>query len=323
VRFLYKLYHPEIFQGSKEKKNYFEGWYFKVVNSDGSNALAIIPGVSIGREEEDHAFVQVLDGNKAKAYYYHFPIETFQADAKLLHVRIGNNIFSKGEIILDLPEFTGSIKMNNHHPIPVSTFSPGIMGWYSFTPFMQCYHGVISMYHQLNGELKCFGKTANFDDGIGYLEKDWGTSFPKCWIWSHCNHFDYDSPVSLMASVAHIPWMGSYFIGFIVAFLFENKVHIFATYNNSRMKVKVENEEAILSFKKKNKILSLKCIPGPGADLKSPIKGLMKGRVNESLQASLRVKYQNGKQEIDLQGQHGGLEIAGEIDILLSDKWRK
>jgi len=30
----------------------------------------------------------------------------------------------------------------------------GIMGWYRFVPFMQCYHGVVSLNHKLNGTFK-------------------------------------------------------------------------------------------------------------------------------------------------------------------------
>jgi hypothetical protein len=322
LRKIYKLYHPDIYQGSRRKKKYFEGWYFKIVNDEETLALAFIPGVSIGREEPDHAFIQVLDGRNAKSYYYSFSSDEFEADKKELKLKIGNNFFSKAAIHLDLPEFHGKITMENHISIPTNVFSPGIMGWYSFTPFMQCYHGVVSMYHKVEGSLTCLGSAYDFKNGVGYIEKDWGTSFPRCWIWSHCNHFDHNTPVSLMASVAHIPWMGSYFIGFIVALLFEGQVKIFATYNNSKMKVAINDHGAAMEFKKNDTVLTLECTPGAGADLKSPIEGIMKGKVNESLQASINLTLQTKNQIITLKGRNAGLEIAGETEILESSKWR-
>ena len=37
-----KVWQPEIFQGNLNKKNYFEGWYFKIVDASEKHAFAII-----------------------------------------------------------------------------------------------------------------------------------------------------------------------------------------------------------------------------------------------------------------------------------------
>ena len=63
--------------------------------------------------------------------------------------------------------------------------------------------------------------------------------------------------------------------------------------------------------------------PGPGAELLSPIHGDMRGRVNESLQADIQLVYEHLGEESRLIGRNAGLEIAGNIDILLCDQWRK
>ena len=324
MSYFYNLYHPEIFQGNLNKKNYFEGWYYKVVNRDQSSALAIIPGVSIGREVPDHAFVQVLDGIKCKSYYYRYDIEEFNASDKILDVHIHNNHFDINGFTIDTPDFKGKISFRDRHPLKSSLLSPGIMGWYSFTPMMECYHGVMSMHHRLQGEIQCQGDRLDYNGGTGYHEKDWGTSFPKCWIWAHSNHFEADQPTSLMASVAHIPWMGHFFIGFIVAFLFDGKVNIFATYNGSRKKVFISDDDVHLSFKRKNYQLDIIAHRAPGADLRSPIKGLMTGKVNESLKSVLEVKYSiNGEVKYEGKGTSAGLEVAGDTTVLLSEKWSK
>ncbi|QII81181.1 hypothetical protein G7057_00970 [Jeotgalibaca arthritidis] len=41
--------------------------------------------------------------------------------------------------------------------------------------------------------------------GKGYIEKDWGRSFPKNYIWIQSNHFN-DNQRSLFFSYAHIPY---------------------------------------------------------------------------------------------------------------------
>jgi hypothetical protein len=317
--YLHRLYHPEIFQGNLDKRNYFEGWYFKIVAPEEKAALAVIPGVSIGRDEPDHAFIQVLDGVMSKSYYYRFPLDQFSADEHTLDIRIGDNKFSEKKIELHLKDFEGDIKLEGNCPIPKSVLSPGIMGWYSFMPRMECYHGIVSMHHSLNGSLMVSGKSVDFGKGIGYLEKDWGTSFPKCWIWAHSNHFHTDSPISVMASVAHIPWMGNYFIGFIVAFLYDGKVEIFATYNNSKRTTAIVDDKVFMTFYKGKKQLKIVAHHGPGAELRSPIKGLMTGKVNESLQARLDLTY-SIKDRVIFQGSGttAGLEVAGETEILMA-----
>ena len=58
------------------------------------------------------------------------------------------------------------------------------------------------------------GENINFENGRGYIEKDWGTSFPKKYCWIQCNNFA-SSEDSLFFSIAHIPFLGFEFMGFI------------------------------------------------------------------------------------------------------------
>lgn len=323
-RYLYKLYHPEIFQGHTSRERYFEGWYFKCVSADQDQTIAIIPGIAMYDRNDRHAFIQVMDGQRQTATYHRFPVEAFSAASDVLEVRIGNNYFSKGKIILDLLQLQGEIRMQNPVPLQASLLNPGIMGWYSFMPSMQCYHGVVSLHHTLEGKTTGTLGLIDWAGGKGYVEKDWGTSFPKCWIWMHSNHFGTDAPASLMASVAHIPWLGHYFPGFIVVLLADGIEYRFATYNGSKMKCQVLEDRVILEFRKGHLLLQIEAQRAPGAVLRSPITGQMTGKVNESLQASLQVSLsKKGKLFWAHTGTSAGLEVAGDTTILESDRWRK
>jgi hypothetical protein len=56
-------------------------------------------------------------------------------------------------------------------------------GWYSFMRFMECYHGIIVVDADAEGTVN-----GEFRSGERfYLEKDWGTSFPRSWIWLQSN----------------------------------------------------------------------------------------------------------------------------------------
>lgn len=101
-----KLQNPEIFQGNKEKKSYFEGWYFKVVDQNGSNIYAIIPGIALDRKKRaSHSFIQFFDGGKGEYDYFKFDVDEFQASEGKFAVNIGGSYFSSTKIHLDTKEW--------------------------------------------------------------------------------------------------------------------------------------------------------------------------------------------------------------------------
>ena len=312
------IQNPELYQGSKRTENYFEGWYFKFVHQSGKHAFALIPGVSLNSEEDQHAFIQLMDGTGGKSHYYRYDIDSFSAHPEKLEVKIGDCFFSTDRVEINLPNMKGNFKITDTTPLNKSILNPGIMGWYSFTPFMQCYHGIVSMDHNVHGQITHDDKVWDYSGAKGYIEKDWGTSFPKCWIWNQCNTFASGAKRCVFASVAHIPWMGNYFIGFITAVQDGDKLYRFATYNNAKHKARIEGDSVFLEFKKGKLRLTIKATKGIGADLKSPISGEMTGKVNESLTATVEVKLMKGDEVIfEDTGTNAGLEIAGETDILL------
>jgi tocopherol cyclase len=321
---MFKTYHPEVFQGDTSKQKYFEGYYYKLVSADEQQAIAVIPGIAIYDDADRHAFIQLIDGVSQVTSYHRFPLDQFSADGRELSVQIGPNRFSKNKVSLDIPELKGDIKILDPVPLATSLLNPGIMGWYSFMPSMQCYHGVVSLHHRLDGITRGTLGDIDWASGVGYIEKDWGTSFPKCWIWLHSNHFKHTAPASLMASVAHIPWLGRYFPGFILVLYADGVEYRFATYNGSRMKCSVQEDRVVMEFKRKDLHLSLQAFRGPTAVLRSPITGQMTGKVNESLQARVEVVLKRSGTAIwTSTGTTAGLEVAGDTTILESDTWRR
>ena len=77
---------------------------------------------------------------------------------------------NKYDIILRLPGISGELQFRDNVPWPNHWYSPGIMGPYSFVPFMECYHGIVSMDHSIHGQLDIEGERINFDQGRGYIE---------------------------------------------------------------------------------------------------------------------------------------------------------
>lgn len=312
------LWNPDMYHGWGNRRNYFEGWYFKVVDPRGKTSLAFIPGISMDKQGNKSAFVQVLDGLRAKSHFFDFPADSFLPDGERFYVRVGGNEFSDKGMKLDLPGFRGELKFGDTVPWPANNYGPGVMGWYSFVPFMQCYHGVVSMDHRLEGSLEVEGSEIGFTGGQGYIEKDWGRSFPRAWIWMQTNHFEEQPGTSIMFSIAHIPWLNGAFIGFLGGFLYRGKVYDFTTYNKSAIHIEMIDHGVRITLKRKMHALRIEAHQAPGAELKSPLSGGMLGKVNESMKARVHITFsRDGEVLFDGTGTHAGMEMAGDIDILL------
>ena len=59
-----------------------------------------------------------------------------------------------------------------------------------------------------SGTLNIDGGSVNLIGGRAYVEKDWGSKFPKTWVWIQANHFAAENGAmgTLMLSVASIPF---------------------------------------------------------------------------------------------------------------------
>jgi len=317
---LRKLQDPPVFQGSLREKEYFEGWYLKNVSSDLSKVISFIPGVSLSKNS--HSFVQVIDGIKGWTGYFDFPLEDFKPERDRFDVSIGANRFSMEGLEVDLKgkehNIKGRLSFSDLELFPKKFFSPGIMGPFTFVPGMECYHGVVSMGHRLEGKLSIDDELREFDGGNGYIEKDWGRSFPESWIWLQCNNFER-SDISLMFSVAKVPWLGKYFTGFLSFLKVGKQVHRFATYTGAKVKgFLLEDNEMHLEIKDGKYVLSIKAMQRNAGELAAPVHGSMDRRIKESVDSDIQVllRDRNGKQIVASLGRRAGLEIMGDINGL-------
>jgi hypothetical protein len=331
------IWRPAAYHGHPQSRGCFEGWYFKLVDPTERHRLAVIPGVFLGKDPAtSHAFVQTLDGVTGRTTYHRFPLAEFRAVPAAFDLAIGPNRFTGAGIDLKLesPErhLVGTVRFGNITPWPVTWRSPGIMDWYSFVPFMECYHGVLSFDHELRGLLAVDGQAVDFHGGRGYIEKDWGQAFPRAWIWLQTNHFGAPG-TCLTASVARIPWLGSAFRGFIAGFWWHGRLYRFATYTGARIeRLEVTRDHVFWTLRGVNRIdgakneYRLELIAHrdeEGVDLlHAPYRTAMLQRVLESLTAQVDVRLvrlDSGRERTLFTGtgRHAGLEIGGAIEEIL------
>jgi len=308
-----KLFYPEIYQGKNKRKNYFEGWYFKIVDFTGDHPLVIIPGIS-KNDFDPHAFIQVLYGGN-QVEYVRYDITDFWYSESRFHIMIGDNYFSQDQINLNIQgeniKLKGKLTFSNLISFPKAWYHPGIMGPFSYLPFLECYHGVINIHHETNGLLNINGKILDYQRGFGYIEKDWGRSFPKKWIWFQSNHFP-NGKTTVMFSVAKVPFLGTSFTGFFAILRYDKRILLFATYTGARIR-KLYKEASLLEvvIEDLRFRLEMTVVYTDGGELKAPMNGRMIRTIKECTDAIVRVRLLTRKKRVlyDSTGTSAGFEI--------------
>lgn len=314
---------PAGYHGAGRRSKYFEGWYVKLVDARQQARLALIPGVFLAQEDNGphEGFVQILDGSTGRSWYVPYPMQQFSARDDVFAVQVGPNRFSAGGVRVELPDagLSGHIDFGPLDPWPVTRRSPGAMGWYAWMPFMECYHGVVSFGHELSGRLRFEGQDLDFDGGRGYIEKDWGQAFPSGYVWMHSNHFA-DPSVSLIASVATIPWLRGSFQGLLLGLKAGGRLYRFTSYTGARVQqLRLDDEHVWLIVSGVDGVLEIRATRPGGAFLHAPVRTQMHKRVEETLQAEivLRVTDPSGRLILDDVGTSAGLEVHGDVERLI------
>lgn len=315
------MYNAPMFQGRLSNKHYFEGWYYKIVDGSEKHTLAFIFGIRLDKKQNDsHVFIQFFNGEKDDAYYWKYDIKDFWASTKQFESKIGKTVISATTLSLDIdqPEvkIKGDLSFKNLVPWPKTMLAPSVMGIFSYFPFMECRHGLVSANHTIEGSLTLNGEVIDFNGGKGYTEKDYGRAFPVAYCWMQSNHFGPD-PVSIMVSLAKAPVYGRVLGGFVCIFWFQGKVHIFATYNGAKL-AGLAIEEKWLSFviTTKKYELYVEGIKEGGVNLPSPTNTGMNAVIHESLRSTLKIQFYDrsiSPKRLLYQGEgiHAGLEIQG------------
>lgn len=309
-----------LFQGQLNKKDYFEGWYYKQVSTDGKTAISFIPGISL-HVNDPHCFVQyiIVDEtlkNGISTGYMRFPVESFIWNDDPFAVKIGNNFFSESLVSVHIESATdtinGNLKLGPLTPIGSSAFSPTIMGPFAYIPKMECYHGVTSMNHTLIGDLEMNGRTVAFTGGKGYIEKDWGTKFPKNYVWLQSNHFK-EADTSVFFSMAYIPFYVRDFLGFISNIQVNGKEYRFATYNNSKIQLSLPTDDTVsVTMENKEAKVQLFARAEHMGNLQAPVMSGMDKTIKEGVSGTIHLELWDKKEGTHYRGtgSMAGIEIV-------------
>jgi tocopherol cyclase len=320
------LRNPDLYHGHGKTSNFFEGWYFKVVDPTERHVFAFIPGIFMGKNPgESHSFVQLVSGSGAWARYMRYPVTDFSASRNEFEITVSGHSFSLAGIKLNVADtqtsVSGQLFFSNIMKWPDTLLNPGSMGFYNYLPKMQCYSQVCAMDMDLSGALTINGKMIDFSGGKGYIEKNWGSAFPYSWVWIQSNNFSA-TRASVSCSLGHVPMLFGSFRGFLIGLYVDHQFYSFTTMNRSQLSVQKSGADICVHTKNRYYSLTMetKTQPEQFILLDGPRDGKMVPVVQENLKGKVILTLtENSTKKIVFkdEGRSAGIEYGGEQMLVL------
>lgn len=298
----FPLYDASAFQGKSRTRNYFEGWYVRCVDDSGWS-FALIPGMSIDRSGSKTAFLQLIESS-GSSHYFNYPFDQFQASTDDFNVRIGPNQFNRDFIKIDLREkglsFQAELKLANAPKFGEQYHPLNVMGWLSKVPLLPCYHHIIQMSTSVAGKISWKNEHRLLRNGKVYIEKDWGSSFPKKWNWLQSLSFEKNVG-SLSAVTSWVPVLGFPIPAGMAALELNGEYFFWSSAWGHTWKSQWADGILKLAFNNPQHKLNLSIESHGQAPLIAPVHGEMKRTIQESLV---------GKIDLELKGSNGTLILS-------------
>ncbi len=293
-----------------DKQAAFEGWFSKIDDRENGFMLSIIWGYST-HQNTKHAFLQFQDSFHHNTAYIQYPLDELKWEKDPFVLQIGNNELSKKGIHLDFVmngvPVQGEFRFGTFSPIKQSILKPNIMGWLTFFP-NECNHSIISMYHNVDGNIKIGNQAWKVQEADGYIEKDWGTGFPKEYVWAQANDWKKSSVVF---SYATVPMLGKYAKGFFLVLQHDEKEYRFSSIEGSKLTDFHVSQDAFQAIiKKKGCCITLKAKQFNPVALAAPKHGEMQSYIKESLDGTMELTLEMKNQmPITLSSQRASIDV--------------
>lgn len=273
--------------GPGKKKDYFEGWYLKLMTADKS--IALIPSIHIEKGiRTGHLQWIVSDGSQQYSGSRSFTSDQVFLQEEPFILRLGANEFKQE----GFSTFEEGLVLNGHFE-QILPFGANIMGPFVMFKNLPCIHGL----QALSGKVRLTCQTSLFAGDFltdFYSEKDRGTTFPERYLWLHC--YFPESKTSLFFSIALIPLGPIHFEGHIANWFDGSQNQTFATYYGSKVRL-WENTPGQIEVVLDNASTEVHIALNQGSlqELASPRDGTMSDSVFESMDSQIAVTVRDKK----------------------------
>jgi hypothetical protein len=293
-------YKPNSIRGTFERNKFFEGWFQKVYSKAHKASFILIYGYATHNSDDEFGFLQVLIPNQVPELVY-FPKNEVSCDIEKHIFRMGNNLLTTELIRIDINGLR--IDLNLKSSQPFRTFKNS-MGYTYFIPNLPCYHSVLNTAQSVSGEIQHKGLCYTLDHEMGYLEKNWGTTFPESYFWVHA--IDPNNPaISLLFSRAKIVWLGKTYIKHVGYFCFDGQqIELRELKNFSVSNSNLGPENRSIQIRSASAHLDLALEYGREVLFKGPKDGALSRIIQHQTDASIKVSliYENRSHQFQMVG---------------------
>ena len=308
---------------------FFEGWYLK--HQSAWHTLILIPAWHVDTAGASYGTLQIILDDKVHMLRF-AASECYVAEDRF-HVRLGQNVFSeKGcRLHLDLPMSNKgtpdvSASAGPSHELPPLTIRGHLyygklhaplrsfMGPFAHLP-LPCFHQVLSLSHRLRGHVQVGDELWDFQDGTGYIEKDWGYEFPAHYLWIQGNSTDSSetadtSNASFMLTIADLSSPHRRFLACSSLLRYDGKQYRLSTYQGARLNRYGSRRIDLRQGPYKLQII-LPPEPTAAVELQAPKAGDMNRVIEEHPRCPIRCQLYCGKKLIfDQESAWGSYELA-------------
>lgn len=301
---------PSNLQGNFDRNKYFEGWFHKIYSTKYKASFILIYGYATGNSTNKFGFIQVHIPNQQTLMMY-FNKNEILCDSNQHVIRMGAHVLTTHKIDINTNEIGIQLDLTNNQPI--RTFKNS-MGYNYVIPNLPCYHAILNKSHTISGEIRAGDTSFVMDKDMGYLEKNWGTSFPDNYIWLHAVD-PTNTEVNLLFSQAEIKWMGSTFLRHLGYLNFENECIDFRQFKNSEVSSSFGSyEKQLIRFSSKLIELEISIVLGGQVLFKGPEDGALRRDIIHYTDAFIEVKLKRNAETtvFRLVGNYENVQITND-----------
>lgn len=278
-----------------ESDPFYEGWYHNIVIPERDEAFFFIYGVtnpSPDTEFVSEAFVYCGRQSTMETVFQSFPVDQYQSAEDHRDVRIGESARATalriaGEI--DDGERLCAWDIDLADGVAWTETMGGLTGMEG----LETNWTVGTMRAEASGSITIAGETILFDGALGYSDHNWGTIFPREWIWLQAAAFD-GSNASIAASGGTVPMGDLEIEAMMIGLRLDDELITFRTQDLDRITWEAERGRWSIEGERSLERISIEgsCERERMFHLRAPTHDGMRPRAWETLLGTLDVIYE-------------------------------
>ena len=177
--------------GKIDRDPWYEWWYYKVVDPRSHRAFYFVYGVvnpwdTEGKNPASRTYVGMGDFSSNQICEEVRPVQDFKAEYEATDIQVGPHFATDGRIQGKINCPDGSAVAWNLRVDPEWNFNA--MGWGMFIRDLSnifWYPAQASAW--MSGWIETHGQRIHINEAPAYQDRNWGSSFPKWWVWLVAN----------------------------------------------------------------------------------------------------------------------------------------